>query len=413
MNIQIRPILVALRRHKAGTLLIALQIALTLAIVCNALFIIHQRLANLSEVSGVDESSVFVIRNQWAANWPTSQVDAQVKADLLALRQLPAVCDATLASGGYPLAGGGWDNCVTLTPDQTKPITDSAVYTGDEHYIDTLGLRLIAGRNFRSDEVMMMGTQQAVAPPTVIVSKALAHKLFPDGNALGKSLYAMSTTPSTIIGIVDPLHRQGVDQDSNRNAGQALIWPLRADDSRGIFYIVRAKPGELAAAMREAPKALIAQNRLRIIDPKDGIQDYATIRHKAFDSDRGMAILMGIICAVLLAITAAGIVGRTSFWVGQRRKQIGVRRALGARQRDILAYFLTENFLISAAGVVLGTVLAIAFNLWMKTRFTMDSMSMAYVGIGVIVLLLLGQGAVLAPALRASRVSPVEATRSV
>ncbi|MBD8880595.1 ABC transporter permease [Rhodanobacter sp. 7MK24] len=413
MNIQIRPILVALRRHKAGTLLIALQIALTLAIVCNALFIIHQRLTNLSEVSGVDESSVFVIRNQWAADWPTPQVDAQVKADLLALRQLPAVRDATPVSGGYPLSGGGWDNFVTLTPDQPKPVTDSAVYTGDEHYIDTLGLRLIAGRNFRPDEVMVMGTQQSITPAAAIVSKALADKLFPDGNALGKSFYAMSPTPSTIIGIVDPLHRQGVDQYSNGYAGQALIWPLRADDSRGIFYMVRAKPGQLAAAMREAPQALYAQSRMRIIDPKDGIQDYATIRRKVFDSDRGMAILMGIICVVLLAITAAGIVGLTSFWVGQRRKQIGVRRALGARQRDILTYFLTENFLISAAGVALGTVLAIAFNLWTVTRFAMSPMSMAYVGVGVLVLILLGQGAVLAPALRASRVSPVEATRSV
>jgi putative ABC transport system permease protein len=413
MNIQIRPILTALRRHKAGTLLIALQIALTLAIVCNALFIIHQRLANLSAASGVDEANVFVIANMWAdVGQSTARVDAQVRADLLALRQLPAVRDATPASG-YPLRGGGWDNFVTMTPDQTRPTTDAAVYTGDEHFIGALGLKLVAGRNFRPDEVMMMGTQQAITPPTAIVSKALADRLFPDGNALGKSFYAMGATPSTIVGIVDPLHRQGVDQWSNTYAGQALIWPMRADDSRGIYYIVRAKPGQLADAVREAPKALIAQSRMRIIDPKDGIQDYATIRHKVYDSDRGMAILMGIICTVLLAITAAGIVGLTSFWVGQRRKQIGVRRALGARQRDILAYFLTENFLISTTGVVLGTVLAIAFNLWTVTRFEMSHMSMAYVGIGVVVLLLLGQGAVLAPALRASRVSPVEATRSV
>lgn len=411
MSMQIRPILTALRRHKAGTLLIALQIALTLAIVCNALFIIHQRLANLSQVSGVDEANVFVIANQWAADQPTPQVDAQVKADLLALRQLPAVLDAAPASG-YPLQGGGWDNLVTMTPDQIKPTTDSAVYLGDEHFIDTLGLKLVAGRNFRPDEVGVIGTQQSIMPPTVIVSKALADKLFPGGNALGKSFYAMGATPSTIIGIVDPLQREGVDQGSNTYAGQALIWPLRSADSRGVFYIVRAKPGQLADAMREAPKALIAQSRMRIFDPQNGIQDYATIRHKVYDSDRGMAILMGIICIVLLAITAAGIVGLTSFWVGQRRKQIGVRRALGARQHDILAYFLTENFLISAAGVALGTVLAVAFNLWTVTRFAMEPLSMAYVGIGMLVLLLLGQGAVLAPALRASRVSPVEATRS-
>src|SRR3546814_1877019 len=125
-----------------------------------------------------------------------------------------------------------------------------------------------------------------------------------------------------------------------------------------------------------------------------------------------MAILMGIISVVLLAITAAGIVGLTSFWVGQRRKQIGVRRALGATRGDILNYFLTEHLLIGAGGVLVGALLAIGINLWMVTQFEMARLSLAYVVIGVVALLLLGQGAVLAPALRASRVSPVEATRS-
>jgi putative ABC transport system permease protein len=412
MSLQIQPILVALRRHRAGTLLIALQIALTVAIVCNALFIIQQRMGNLSERSGVDEANVFVIANQWAIERSTQEVDAQVRADMAALRQLPSVRDAAPASG-YPLSGGGWDNFVTLTPDQVKPTTDSAVYAGDEHLLDTLGSRLVAGRNFRPDEVLMVGTQQSIIPPVAIVSKALADRLFPDGSALGKSFYAMSATPSTIVGIVDVLHRPGTSRWNKIYAGQSLIWPIRPDDARGIYYIVRAKPGQLVAAMRAAPKALFAQDRMRMISPKDGVLDDAQIRHRAYDSDRGMAILMGIISVVLLAITAAGIVGLTSFWVGQRRKQIGVRRALGATRGDILGYFLTENLLIGIGGVLIGAVLAIGINLWMVTQFEMARLSLAYVVAGVVVLLLLGQGAVLAPALRASRVSPVEATRSV
>ena len=155
---QIQPILAALRHHKAGTALIALQIALTLAIVCNALFIIHQRLANLSEPSGVDEANIFVISNQWAGDQTPRQIDAQIRADTVALRQLSGVRDAAPASG-YPLQGSGWDNYVTMTPDQVKPTTDAAVYLGDEHLLDTLGTRLIAGRNFRPDEIAAMGPQ--------------------------------------------------------------------------------------------------------------------------------------------------------------------------------------------------------------------------------------------------------------
>jgi len=127
----------------------------------------------------------------------------------------------------------------------------------------------------------------------------------------------------------------------------------------------------------------------------------------------GTAILMGIICAVLLVITGAGIIGLTSFWVGQRRKQIGIRRALGATRRDILRYFQTENLLIAGVGVAMGAVLAVGLNLWMMRQLAMDRLPLLYVLAGVVALLLLGQGAVFAPARRASRVSPVEATRSV
>ena len=410
MSMQIKPILAALRRHKAGALLIALQIALTLAIVCNALFIIQQRLAHLSEPTGIDEANLLVISNQWAGHMSPQQVDAQIITDLATLRQLPSVQDAAPGSG-YPLKGGGWDNYVMRTPDQIKPTTDASVYLGDEHMLDTLGVKLIAGRNFNAGDVTRMEGRQVVIPPTVIVTKALADHLFPDGSALGKPIYSMSPMPSTIVGIVERMQRQGVSNWNKPYAYESLLWPMRQDGG-GLYYIVRAKPGQLAAAMKEVPQALFAQNRMRIIDPKDG-GAYPQIRERAYDSDRGMAILMGIISAVLLAITAAGIVGLTSFWVGQRRKQIGVRRALGATKRDILSYFLTENLLIGIGGVIVGTVLAIGINLWMVTQFEMARLSLAYVGAGVVALLLLGQAAVLAPALRASHISPVEATRSV
>ena len=409
---QIKPIFAALRRHKAGTLLIALQIALTLAIVCNAMFIIRQRLVHLSEPSGVDEASLFVITNQWAMQGSTPEIDARTRPDLITLRQLSSVRDA-YSSNSYPLRGGGWDNFISLTPEQIKPTTDAAIYLSDDHTINTLGIKLVAGRNFRADEIGVLGLRESHESPVVIVTRELAERLYPNGSALGKPLYSMTATPSTIIGIVDRLQRQSVDTWEQRYAYQSVLQPMRLAEPNGSFYVVRAKPGQLAAAMRDAPKALYAQNRMRIIDPKDGILSFTEVRQRVYDSDRGMAILMGLVSVVLLIITAAGIVGLTSFWVGQRRKQIGVRRALGARKRDILSYFLTENLLISLGGVLLGAVLAIAMNLWMVQHYEMARLSMLYLLAGIVVLLLLGQGAVLAPALRASRVSPVEATRSV
>ena len=407
----IKPILSALRRHKAGAVLIALQIALTLAIVCNALFIIHQRVTHLSEPTGIDEPHIFVIANRWVGTPSSAKADAMLREDLRTLRELPGVRDAT-SSNSYPLRGGGWDDGVKLNPEQVQDTSDATVYFGDEHFLDTLGVKLLAGRNFRPEEITPMDVRDKLSPPVVMVTRALADKLFPGSDAVGKTIYLVGGR-TTIVGVVDLLQSQSVERWAAPFAWRSVIVPKRLAISLGVYYIVRTQPGQLDAAMRAAPAALARANPRRVIDEDDGVLSFAQVRSMAYESDRGMAILMGVICLVLLAVTAAGIVGLTSFWVGQRRKQIGVRRALGATRQDILHYFMTENLLISVGGVAFGTVLALAINLWMVTRFEMNRLSLVYVISGVVILLLLGQGAVLAPALRASRVPPVEATRSV
>jgi putative ABC transport system permease protein len=408
MTPPIRPILSALRRHKAGTVLIALQIALTLTVVCNALFIIHRRISNLSRPTGIDELDTFAIESSWIGKPGLAEAAGLINADLVALRRLPTVQDAAPLNS-YPLGNWGWVEGLTLKPDQRQATTDAAIYFSDEHALATLGLTLLAGRNFRADEISRMDNHGKVSPPVIIVTRALANRLFPNDQTLGKTVY-LNTGPALIIGIVKRLQGPSVD---DKLAELSMLVPILQATPDGSNHLIRAKPGQMDDAMREAPKALFAKNRLRTMDPVDGIRRFEQIRASAYAGDRGMAIMMGVICVVLLAITAAGIVGLTSFWVGQRRKQIGVRRALGATRGDILGYFLTENFLISFGGVVVGVVLAVGINLWMVTRFEMGRLSLGYVLDGVIVLIVLGQLATLAPALRASRVSPVEATRSV
>ena len=406
---QIRPILAALRHHKAGTVLVAVQIALTLAIVCNALFIIQQRVAQLSQPSGIDEANLVRLQNQWVGKFDDAAYGPLMATDLATLRQVPGVADV-YATNAVPLSQGGWSMSVNLKPDQRQSTAQTAIYFADDHALSTLGLKLVAGRNFRAEEIRPLRAREDQLQPTqIIVTQALADKLFPDAPAVGKVAY-IGGSAATIVGVVQRLQTPWVGQSWGSTASTLVPYHLLTD---GTNYVIRVRPGQMEAVMRAAPKALLAVNRMRVISAEDGVEPFSAIRADAYASDRGMAILMGIICVVLLAITAAGIVGLTSFWVGQRRKQIGVRRALGATRGDILSYFLTENLLIGIAGVVLGVLLAIGLNLWMVTHFEMSHLSALYLVAGVIVLLLLGQGAVLAPAIRASNVPPVEATRSV
>ncbi len=116
---------------------------------------------------------------------------------------------------------------------------------------------------------------------------------------------------------------------------------------------------------------------------------------------------------MLLAVTVFGIVGLTMYWVGQRRRYIGMRRALGARRIDILRYFHTENLLIAGGGVLLGIVLGLASNLWLTSHLQLGRMSVAYICVGAVFIMAISQASVFFPALRAAAISPLEAIRAL
>ncbi|MFO7340384.1 MAG: FtsX-like permease family protein, partial [Lysobacteraceae bacterium] len=127
---------------------------------------------------------------------------------------------------------------------------------------------------------------------------------------------------------------------------------------------------------------------------------------------RSMAWLLGTVCVALLLVTALGIIGLASFWVQQRTKQIGVRRALGATRGQILRYFQTENFLLATVGILLGMVLAFAINQVLMGRYDLARLPLWYLPVGAVLLWGLGQLAVLPPARRAASIPPATATRS-
>ncbi|MGH8214124.1 MAG: ABC transporter permease [Rhodanobacteraceae bacterium] len=405
------PILAALRRHKAAVLLIVLQIALTLAIVANAFFIIGHTIKLMNRPTGMDEHGLIFIFQKLPVQsgddaTVTEKIDALQRADLETIRNLPDVQDVA-ASASFPLLQGDDAGDISLDADRKGKLVHAAYYYGDEHLRATFGLHLVAGRDFFASEIRH--GHGLPGSPVVIVSKPLADQLFPSGNALGQTVY-QDGKPAKILGIVERL-RTPTPGDSNW-ADNSVIEPLR-EDGYWTGYAARARPGRTTQAINEIHEALFALNPMRHMPTGAGIHSYSEMRDWNFSSERGMALLMGVICVILLSVTGAGIVGLTSFWVGQRTRQIGVRRALGARKVDILRYFQIENLLIAGAGTVVGALLAVGLNEWLMTHYEMMRLSLFYVAMGALAMLVLGQAAVLVPARRASNVPPVVATRSV
>lgn len=403
---QIQPILAALRRHRVATGLIVLQVALTLAISCNAFFIARQRIAHLSRPTGIDETNLAIVRVQWLGHRSIPELAAEISADLQTLRRLPGVADA-YSDYSYPAAGPMAQLLqIGLAPAQAHPTALAEAYDVDSHALDTLGLKLVAGRNFEASEITPLASYAATpSPPSIIITRQLADALFPHRRAVGRAIH-LGPKPSTIIGVIARLQVPALN--TNSFAYHSVLLPYRSINPAGSIYPVRARPGQLESVMRKVSATLLSTDRMRVVK----VDRYSALRSAVYAKDRGMATLMVLICTILLAATAAGIIGLSSFWVEQRRKQIGIRRAIGATRGDILRYFQMENALVVGAGNLIGAVLAVALHMLLMRRFELPQFPLAYIAIGALGLWCIGQLAVLGPALRAARVSPVVATRT-
>lgn len=412
---EIRPILSTLRRHKLTAILLTLQVAFTCAIVCNVAFMIANRVQQVSLPSGLDESELSVIHSTGIGQDAEKNPWALHEADLAALRTIPGVKSVVAVSYALPLnknessygtcpSKEALDRAMQLMSMHGTGCIEPSVYNGSPGLIPTLGLTLVAGRDFLPDEYVL-GQK---TPPVAIISSALAQRLYPGQNALGRELY-VGHRIIRVVGIVGTLlrpnlHGSGTNYDS-------MIWPQKPD-TPGSDYVMRSAPQDRARILRAAKAALLKVNPSRFINPKY-IQTYTQIRAEYFQRDTTMISLLLASALGLLFVTALGITGLANFWVGQRTRSIGIRRAIGATRGDILRYFQTENFLIVTAGVVLGVLLAVGLNLLLMKHYELPRLPLWYLPVGAVVLWLLGQLSVLAPALRASNVPPVVATRSV
>jgi putative ABC transport system permease protein len=404
--LDILPILATLRRHKITALLIVLEIALTCAIVCNAVFLIAQRVHRMDMPSGVAEHELVQVQVVDIGDRPDAK--ARGEADLAALRAIPGV-KSVARINQLPFTDSSWNNSIFLSPTQTQPTLNATMYFGID-VVKTLGAQLIAGRDFTASEYAEYRDairDPRLTPPVIIITQALAQKLWPGESALGKTIYFDPQTSLRVIGVVAGLIRPSLQEGENA-AQWSTVVPLRF--SGGGSYVLRTDPGQRERVIRAAVTAL------KTLDPKRIYRQQRTLddaRAEFFQGDRAMTgLLVGVIIALLL-VTGLGIVGLASFWVAQRRRTIGVRRALGATRANILHYFQTENFLLATIGIALGMVLAYGINLVLMLHYELPRLPWFYFPAGAVALWLIGQLAVLGPALRAAAVPPVVATRTV
>lgn len=402
----IRPILASLRKHRLATFLISMEIALACAVLCNACFLIVNRVQQIRIHSGVDEGALAAIRLTGFDAGQGVDLNARV---LNGLARIPGMQSVSVISA---VPFGGFANNAGITTDAAGKQFAGVVnfYSGGPGSFKALGLQLIAGRPPQEGDyqpVIHFVPDDAL----VWVTKSLADHAWPGVDPLGKEFW-VGMPHFRVAGVVAHLARPAPGEGGPSTIDWSVFVPSRPGAHFAGSYLLRASPAQLPRVLRDA-RAAVAKIAPDAVLDTAASQSVSALRESFFQQDGSMArILLGVIAALLL-VTALGIVGLASFWVAQRRRQIGIRRALGATRGDILRYFQTENFLIVSLGIVLGMALAFALNLLLMTHYELPRLPLFYLPVGAVALWLLGQLAVLGPALRAAAVPPVVATRLV
>jgi putative ABC transport system permease protein len=412
---EIRPILSALMRSKTGAILVALQVAISLAILANALHIVNVRQGVAARPSGIaHEEQVVHIEVRHLAKVGANEQLALQKRETDALRAVGGVTAAAFVNQ-YPLSQSGMNTSVAADRKQERSTADAAMYYSPDSLVQAWQMKLVEGREFRADEVMDIDndTQPDAFPAIAIITRSLAAKLWPNASSyVGKTFYNGTGNDANALQVVGVVERlQTISGQVSERGEFSLIVPMRLANGFGTVYAIRAEPGQRERVTREAEAALRKAN---------GAASPVILRSKTFDQSRkdryradvALSWMLITVSVLLLLITASGIVGMASLWVIQRRKQIGVRRALGARKVDILRYFITENVMITSLGVVGGVMLAAGLNQILVAQLNMTRLPLMYLGAGALVFWALGVAAVYGPAWRAASISPATATRS-
>ncbi|MCG7537242.1 FtsX-like permease family protein [Pseudoalteromonas sp. OOF1S-7] len=393
------PILKTLNHSRTAPVLFVLQIAVTFMILVNAAYLALQKQSLLSRPSGLDEQNTFFVLTNLPGD--ASARASDIEQDLLALKEVSGVRSVSVTSG-VPLSG--WGNFLEVaTQAEGDYDTFSGYYGGDNALLDTMGLELVAGEGFEQAPHYAETDGFRVATE-IMITQALAQSLYPDDwrQVVGKTIF-IDKRPQQVRGVVKTLQAAWSFWVVVEHSVLAPV----IETSEYVYYLVRHEPGQQARAMADTVEYLMRRHGRKI----EELKTFEHVKAQSYQAEYAASMTLLWVVACLSLVTALGIFGQARFAVTRRRRQIGIRRALGAQQGQIVSYFMLENALLTVFGVGVGCIAAILLNVQFSNWFELATVPLDFFAIGAVCMVLLGQVATLAPACRAARVSPAIASR--
>jgi predicted permease len=311
------------------------------------------------------------------------------------VRQLPGVARVAAASRAL-MRGSGVKTTIAPEGQAVSPadFLNTSLNAVTPEYFDTLGIPIVAGR-------ALAETDRDAKPVRVVVNQAFARRFFPGVDAVGKRFGNEAKPEYEIAGVCgDAKYR------SLREPMTPTFYTLSVDSSFALHVRTRMRPESIEQPVRQALAAL---------DPALPFIEVHTMAEEVDASaapERLTAVLASIFGALAALLVAVGIYGLLAFAVAQRRREIGIRMALGARPAEIGRMIGSQALLMTAGGAALGIAAVLPVARWIRSLLynvpPFDAVSLAAAAVFVLVVAVV---AALAPAARAARIEPAAALR--
>jgi putative ABC transport system permease protein len=395
----------SVRTARLRSLLVVAEIAATVVLVTGSALLMRS-FDRLSRVdAGVTLDRVVSGRIAlFGSRYATPARRQQFTEDLVArLEAAPEVERAALTSF-VPAGGGGFGlGRLFLAEGEPEPPAGTDVLAlwnvVTPHYFSTLGIRLAAGRPFDTRD-------KADTTPVMIVSRYFAERMFPNQSPIGKRVRSSNdeNVLREVVGVVDEVRYWGL---AERQRAPLVYVPFSQDTQFGMLVVARSRGSDASTL------PLVIRRALSAVDAEMAIGDLRPLAASAARSvanERYATILLSVLAAVALSLAALGIYGVTSYVFTLRRREMGIRLALGASRRNLYGLVFRQGLVLTGAGLMVGFAGAAASTRWLETLLFNTSPADWAAWLAMVVVVILSTAAACAgPARRAASASPTSA----
>lgn len=402
----IKALIKALLLRKFNTFLLILQLAITMGLIVNSTILSLDTANKLAVETGLDlENTLSIQFRKTSGDYRDTAFSSSIlQQDLAALQQIAGV-KSIAASNQLPIIDGGTNSSIYDVDDPELMKSDRNLsrvshFTVTEAIGDALGLELIEGRMLTAVDIP---NQEENSTPGIVISESLSKALHNGQSSIGQELNS-----GLVVGVVkDILVKPNNPQDKQYALymNNLTVNPHWADT-----YIIQVEPGQLNYVKNRVSDVMLG------VEPQRDLYRISSLKsrfERYYSNNKGLSKLFIMLTLLMLLVTAISSFAYARFHMSQQTKFIGIRRALGAKKRDVILYVLAENWLLTSIGVLFGIVLMVGLNIILSQYVSLTKPTALLTLMGITLVYIAGTTATWWPAYQTSKIAPVIATRSI